>query len=94
MVRAFTLTKIIYRLDFAPQFPLLNRDSFSCKCDVTALRYQGRDFGRGCCVVSTTETSSNINMSSSHWRDGEIRVLLTIIGEKVMHLHLTKTGEK
>ena len=30
-------------------------------------------------------------MSSSNWRDGEIRELLTIIGEKVMQLHLTKT---
>ena len=30
-------------------------------------------------------------MSSSNWRDGETRKLLTIIGEKVMKSHLTKT---
>ena len=30
-------------------------------------------------------------MSSSNWRDGETRELLTIIGEKVMKSHLTKT---
>ena len=30
-------------------------------------------------------------MSSSNWRDGEIRELLTIMGEKVMQSHLTKT---
>ena len=29
-------------------------------------------------------------MSSSNWRDGEIRELLTIMGEKVMQFHLTK----
>ena len=29
-------------------------------------------------------------MSSSNWRDGEIRELLTIMGEKVMQSHLTK----
>ena len=30
-------------------------------------------------------------MSSSSWRDGRIRELLTIMGEKVMQSHLTKT---
>jgi hypothetical protein len=30
-------------------------------------------------------------MSSSNWRDGENRELPTIMGEKVMQLHLTKT---
>ena len=30
-------------------------------------------------------------MSSSNWREGEIRELLTIMGEKVMRSHLTKT---
>ena len=30
-------------------------------------------------------------MSSSNWRDGEIRELLTIMGEKVMQSHLTMT---
>ena len=34
---------------------------------------------------------SNINMSSSNRRDGEIRDLLTIMGEKMMQSHLTKT---
>ena len=34
---------------------------------------------------------SDINMSSSNWRDGEIRELLTSMGEKVMQSHLTKT---
>ena len=32
-------------------------------------------------------------MSSSSWRDGRIRELLTIMGEKVMQSHLTKTLE-
>ena len=30
-------------------------------------------------------------MSSSNWRDGEIRELLTNMGEKVTQSHLTKT---
>ena len=30
-------------------------------------------------------------MSSANWRDGEIRELLTIMGEKDMQLHLMKT---
>ena len=30
-------------------------------------------------------------MSSSNWRDGEICELLTIMGEKEMQSHLTKT---
>ena len=30
-------------------------------------------------------------MSSSNWRDGEIRELLTNMGEKGMQSHLTKT---
>ena len=34
---------------------------------------------------------SDINTSSSNWGDGEIREMLTIMGEKVMQLHLTKT---
>ena len=32
-------------------------------------------------------------MISSNWRDGEIRKLLTLMGEKVMQSHLTKTGK-
>ena len=34
---------------------------------------------------------SDINMSSSNWRDGENRELPTIMGEEVMQPHLTKT---
>ena len=30
-------------------------------------------------------------MSSSNWRDSEIRELLTIMGKKVTQSHLTKT---
>jgi hypothetical protein len=37
---------------------------------------------------------SDINMSSSNWRDGEIRELLTIMGEKGMKLRLMKTGKE
>ena len=32
-------------------------------------------------------------MSCSNWRDTDIRKLLTIMGEKVMQLHLMKTGK-
>ena len=32
-------------------------------------------------------------MSSFNWREGEIRELLTIMGEKVMQSHLRKTGK-
>ena len=32
-------------------------------------------------------------MSSSNWRDGEIRELLTITGEKVTQAHQTKTAK-
>ena len=32
-------------------------------------------------------------MSSSNWRDIEIRELLTIMGEKIMQSYLTKTGK-
>ena len=39
-------------------------------------------------VVKTT--CSNTNMSSSNWRDGEIREMLTIMGENVLQSHLTK----
>ena len=34
---------------------------------------------------------SDINISSSNWRDGEIHELLTTMGEMVMQSHLTKT---
>jgi hypothetical protein len=33
-------------------------------------------------------------MSSSNWRDGEIRELLTIMGEKVMHAIYEKDAEE
>ena len=33
-------------------------------------------------------------MSSSYWRDGEIRKLLTIMGEKGMQSHLTQTEKE
>ena len=33
---------------------------------------------------------SDINMSSSNWRDGEICEWLTIMGDEVMQSHLTK----
>ena len=36
---------------------------------------------------------SDINISSSNWRDGEIREMLTILGEKVMQSHLRRTGK-
>ena len=32
-------------------------------------------------------------MNSCNWRDGEIRKLLTIMGEKVMQSHLKKTKD-
>ena len=53
----------------------------------------GRDFG-GCVAVLSLQQRqrSDINMSSLNWRDGEIRQLLTTMGEKVMQSHLTKTG--
>ena len=47
--------------------------------------------GRGVAVSSLRQRQrSDINMSRSNWRDGEIRTLLTIMGEKVMQSHLMK----
>ena len=60
-----------------------------------APRFQGGGFGYCCSVVETAlslqqRQRSDINLSSFTWRDGEIRKLLTIMGEKVMQSHLTK----
>ena len=47
---------------------------------------------RGVAALSLQQRQrSDINMSSSNWRDGEIRELLTTVGVKVMQSHLTKT---
>ena len=47
--------------------------------------------GRGVDALSLQRQCSDINMRSSNWREGEIRELLTIMGEKVMQSRLTKT---
>ena len=51
----------------------------------------GVGMGRGVDALSLQRQCSDINMRSSNWRDGEIRELLTIMGEKVMQSRLTKT---
>ena len=43
------------------------------------------------CLYNGENTA--ILMSIFNWRDGEIRKLLTIMGEKVMQSHLTKMGK-
>ena len=59
-----------------------------------APRLQGRGLGRGVSVLSLQQRQrSDINMSRSNWRDGKIRQLLIIMGEKVMQWPLTKTGK-
>ena len=72
MVRAFTLTKVFYRLDFAPQFTL---------SDPTHI---------GGFILKR----SGINMSRRNRRDGEIRELLTIMGEKGDVVAFNEDGER
>ena len=48
--------------------------------------------GRGVAALSLKQRQrSDINMSISNWRDGEICDLLTIMGEKGMQSHSTKS---
>ena len=77
MVRAFTLTQVINQHDFTPKWTLLDPTHIGA-CHWMALRFQG---------------GGDINMSSSNWKAGEIHKLRTIMGEKVMQSHLTKTGK-
>ena len=54
--------------------------------------FQGRDLDRCVAALSLQQKQrSDINMISSNWRDGKIRKLWTIMGEKVMQSYLTNT---
>ena len=51
-----------------------------------------RNLVRDVAVLSPQQRQRiDINMSTSNWRDVEIRKLRTIMGEKVMQAHLIKT---
>ena len=62
--------------------------SFSCQCSKTAPWFQWRDLARGVAAMSRQPRQrSDINMSSSNWRDSEFLKLLIIMWEKVMQSH-------
>ena len=49
--------------------------------------------GRGVAALSRQRQHSDINMRRSDWRDGELRQLLTIMGEKEMQSHYRRPGK-
>ena len=87
-VRAFTLPEAGASPSIDPPGPYPH----AIYCHVNVIRRctvpgEGELRWRCCCAVSTTETSSDINRSSSDWRDGETHELLTVMGEKAMRSH-------
>ena len=53
-----------------------------------APRFQGGEAWVGVAALSLQQRQhSDVNVSRSSWRDGEIHELLTIMGEKVMRSH-------
>ena len=81
LVCTFTLPEVNCRLELAPQFTLPDPTHWWFHLDVNAIRRlcgsgSGGGLGRGVAALSLQQRQcSDINMSSSNWRDREIREL-------------------
>ena len=84
VVCAFTLPEVDCVLELAPQLTLPDPTHIGL--------FFVASLSKGVAALSLQQRQrSDINISSSNWRDSKIHKLLTTMGEMVMQSHLTKT---